>query len=90
MVKSEEELKLHREAAYLHEMSYNLAKKAIRPGRTVAEVMAEIRHAQLLAGSEEQQFGISFGRQVPDTIHRAAGVILLYGELSRRATSSIC
>ena len=62
MVKSEEELKLHREAAYLHEMSYNLAKKAIRPGRTVAEVMAEIRYAQLLAGSEEQQFGISFGQ----------------------------
>ncbi len=31
MVKSEEELRLHREAAYLHEMSYNLSKKAIRP-----------------------------------------------------------
>jgi Xaa-Pro aminopeptidase len=62
MVKSEEELKLHREAAYMHEMSYNLAKKAIRPGRTVAEVMAEIRYAQLMAGSEEQQFGISFGQ----------------------------
>lgn len=62
MVKSEEELKLHRAAAYLHEMSYEVAKKAIRPGRTVGEVIEEIRHAQVLAGSEEQQINISFGQ----------------------------
>lgn len=62
MVKSEEEIKLHREAAYLHEMSYDVAKKAIRPGRTVGEVVEEIRHAQVLAGSEEQQINIAFGR----------------------------
>ena len=62
MVKSEEELKLHREAAYLHEMSYEVAKRAIRPGRTVSEVINEIRHAQLMAGSEEQQIAIGFGQ----------------------------
>ena len=62
MVKSEEEIKLHREAAYLHEMSYEVAKKAIRPGRSVGEVMEEIRHAQVLAGSEEQQINIAFGQ----------------------------
>lgn len=61
MVKSEEELRLHRESAYLHEMSYAAAKAAIRPGRTAAEVLEEIRHAQVLAGSEEQQLSITFG-----------------------------
>ena len=62
MVKSEEEIKLHRDAAYLHEMSLEVAKQAIRPGRTAGEVMEEIRHAQVLAGSEEQQLDIAFGR----------------------------
>lgn len=62
MVKSEEEIKLHRDAAYLHEMSLEVAKKAIRPGRTVSEVAEEIRHAQVLAGSEEQQINIAFGQ----------------------------
>lgn len=62
MVKSEEELKLHREAAYLHEMSYGVAKQAIRPGRLVIEAIEEIRDAQILAGSEEQQINISFGQ----------------------------
>lgn len=61
MVKSEEEIKLHREAAYLHEMSYRVAKEAIRPGRTAAEVIEEIRHAQVLSASEEQQIVIAFG-----------------------------
>ena len=61
MVKSEEEVKLHRDAAYLHEMSWNVAKQAIRPGRTVGEVIAEIRNAQIMAGSEEQQIDIAFG-----------------------------
>ena len=69
MVKSEEEIKLHREAAYLHEMSYEVAKKAIRPGRTVGEVIEEIRHAQVLAGSEEQQINIAFG--LPGAAHYA-------------------
>lgn len=62
MVKSEEELKLHRQAAYLHEMSYEVAKKEIRPGRTLSEILEEIRHAQVLAGSEEQQIIIAFGQ----------------------------
>jgi len=71
MVKSEEEIKLHREAAYMHEMSYGVTKKAIRPGRTVGEVLEEIRHAQVLAGSEEQQINIAFGR--PGSTHYAQG-----------------
>lgn len=62
MIKSEEELALHREAAYMHEISYEVAKKAIRPGRTVADVMTEIRFAQIAAGSEEQQMAITFGQ----------------------------
>ena len=62
MVKSEEEIKLHRDAAYLHELSYEVAKKAFRPGRTMGEVVEEIRHAQVLAGSEEQQINIAFGQ----------------------------
>ena len=62
-------------------MSYEVAKKAIRPGRTVAEVIAEIRHAQVLAGSEEQQIDIAFGQPGARTIHRAAGVTPLCGEL---------
>ncbi|MEI7673000.1 MAG: M24 family metallopeptidase [Deltaproteobacteria bacterium] len=61
MVKSEEELGLHREAAYMHQMSYEVAKNAIRPGRTVSEVLTEIRFAQISAGSEEQQIAIMFG-----------------------------
>ena len=62
MVKSEEELNLHRDAAYMHQMSYEVAKKAIRSGRTAAEVIAEIRYAQLLAGCEEQQLNMVFGQ----------------------------
>ncbi len=61
MVKSEEELRLHRESAVLHEMGYTIAKKAIGPGRMAGEAMEEIRHAQVLAGSEEQQISITFG-----------------------------
>jgi len=62
MVKSEEEIKLHREAAYLHEMSLEVTKKAIRPGRNARDVIEEIRHAQVMAGSEEQQIAMSFGQ----------------------------
>jgi Xaa-Pro aminopeptidase len=61
MVKSEEELKLHREAAHMHEMSYEFAKNAIRPGRTAYEVIQEIRYEQLKVGSEEQQIAITYG-----------------------------
>jgi Xaa-Pro aminopeptidase len=61
MVKSEEELRLHRDSAYLHEMGYAVAKRAIRPGRCAGEAMEEIRHAQAMAGSEEQQISITFG-----------------------------
>ena len=62
MVKSEEELTLHREAAYMHEMSYEIAKEAIEPGRTIEEVILDIRIAQMEAGSEEQQVAIAFGQ----------------------------
>jgi Xaa-Pro aminopeptidase len=62
MIKSEEELQLHRQAAYLHEESYELAKKAIRPGRIASEVIAEICYAQALAGSEEQQIDLIFNQ----------------------------
>lgn len=68
MVKSEEEIMLHREAAYMHEMSFELAKTAIRPGRTVSEVLAEVRMAQISAGSEEQQIAIMFG--TPGSMHQ--------------------
>ena len=61
MVKSEEELKLHRDAACLHEFSYEIAKEVIAPGKTATEVIEEIRHAQVMAGSEEQQIAITFG-----------------------------
>jgi Xaa-Pro aminopeptidase len=61
MVKSEEELRLHRESAVLHEMGYAVAKRAIGPGRTAGDAMEEIRHAQVLAGSEEQQISVTFG-----------------------------
>jgi Xaa-Pro aminopeptidase len=61
MVKSEEEIRLHRESAVLHEMGYAIAKRAIAPDRTAGEAMEEIRHAQVLAGSEEQQISIAFG-----------------------------
>ena len=70
MVKSEEELSLHREAAYMHEMTYEVAKEAIRPGRTVGEVLIEIRLAQMAAGSEEQQISIQFGQ--PGEAHHLA------------------
>jgi len=60
MVKSEEELQLHRQAAYMHARSYELAKKAIQPGKTIFEIQSEIRIAQILEGSEEQQLGIIF------------------------------
>ena len=62
MVKSEEELSLHREAAYMHEMSLEVAKEAIEPGRTVEEVIQDIRFAQMEYGSEEQQVAIAFGQ----------------------------
>jgi Xaa-Pro aminopeptidase len=62
MVKSEEELTLHREAAYMHEMTFAQAKTAILPGRTIADVLTELRFEQLSAGSEEQQMSIQFGQ----------------------------
>jgi len=62
MVKSEEELALHREAAYMHEMSYEIALESIEPGITIEEVILDIRIAQMEAGSEEQQVAIAFGQ----------------------------
>jgi|GEM_PF-633657 len=61
MIKSEEELKLVRDAAYIHEIGYDVAKNVIRPGVTAAEVFEEVRHAQVMAGSEVQQLVIAFG-----------------------------
>ncbi|MFH0848579.1 MAG: M24 family metallopeptidase [archaeon] len=61
MVKSEDELKLLRQAAYMHEKSYEFEKNAVRPGRTAYEVVQETRYEQLLVGSEEQQIGFTFG-----------------------------
>ncbi len=72
MVKSEEELHLHREAAYLHEMSWEVAQKGFRAGRTVGEVIAEIKDAQVLAGSEEQQIGVAFGRPGAHQDHQSS------------------
>jgi Xaa-Pro aminopeptidase len=61
MVKSEEELLLHMEAAYMHEMSYEQAKEIIEAGRTVDDIMQELRFAQMEYGSEEQQMAITVG-----------------------------
>lgn len=61
MVKSEEELLLHREAAYMHEMSYDQAKEIIQVGMTVDEIMQELRFTQMEYGSEEQQLAITVG-----------------------------
>jgi Xaa-Pro aminopeptidase len=61
MVKSEEELRLMRQAAQMHEMTWETAKSAIRPGRPAYEAVRELQIAQLVAGSEEQQIGITFG-----------------------------
>jgi len=61
MVKSEEELLLHREAAYMHEMSYEQAKEIIQVGMTVDEIMQELRFTQMEYGSEEQQLAITVG-----------------------------
>ena len=62
MVKSEEELKLLKDAADMHVLSYETAKKAIRPGRSAVEVLQEIRTEQVLQRSEEQQILIRFGQ----------------------------
>jgi len=62
MIKSEEELQLHRQAAYLHEKSYQMAKQLIRPGRIASEIIAEICYDQALAGSEEQQIDLIFNQ----------------------------
>jgi Xaa-Pro aminopeptidase len=61
MVKSEEELRLLRDAAYLHELGYAVARDVIKPGVTASEVLEEIRHAFVAQGSEEQQIAIAFG-----------------------------
>jgi Xaa-Pro aminopeptidase len=61
MVKSEEELKFLRDAAYLHEIGYAIAKEVIEPGVTAGEALEEIRHALVLEGSEEQQISLTFG-----------------------------
>ncbi len=61
MVKSEEELKLLRDAAYLHELGYRVAREVIRPGVTASRAIEEIRHLLVLEGSEEQQISIAFG-----------------------------
>lgn len=61
MLKSDEEMELLIETAELHERSYQVAKKAIRLGRTPLEAIHDIRTQQILEGSEEQQLFIRFG-----------------------------
>lgn len=61
MIKSDEEMKLLTETAELHETSYQVAKKALRLGRTPLEAIHDIRTQQILEGSEEQQLFIRFG-----------------------------
>ncbi|MFH0848585.1 MAG: M24 family metallopeptidase [archaeon] len=61
MVKSEAELKLMRQAAYMHEKGYEFGLNAIQPGKTVGDVILEMRREQLSVGSEEQQIAINFG-----------------------------
>ncbi|MFH0848372.1 MAG: M24 family metallopeptidase [archaeon] len=61
MVKSEVELKLMRQAAYMHEKTWEFAKNLMKPGITAYEVVTASRYEQILVGSEEQQIGMVFG-----------------------------
>ena len=73
MMKSEEEMKLLVETAELHERSYQVAKKAIRLGRTALEAIHEVRTQQILEGSEEQQLFIKFGPYGAPTLEQHSG-----------------
>ena len=70
IVKSKEELKLLHAAARMHEKSWKLAKDIIKTGVTVHYLMEEIRHDQVLQGSEEQQIGIWLGKPGGTTYHQ--------------------
>lgn len=61
MVKSEEELELHKAAARMHQASIELAKQSMKEGRLLREIIADIRRAQMSMGSEEQQVFIQAG-----------------------------
>ena len=53
-VKSEEELVLMRRAAEMHDGAVDLVRKTVRPGITANDVVEEVRHCLVLAGSELQ------------------------------------
>lgn len=61
-IKSEEEQKLLKVSAQMHARSYDLAKKAIRPGCSAIEVIQEIRTDQLMQGGEDGQVFMWFGQ----------------------------
>lgn len=60
-IKSDEEVKLLKVSARMHAKSYDLAKRAVRPGRLAIEVIQEIRADQLVQGGEDGQVFIWFG-----------------------------
>ncbi len=62
MIKSEEEIKLIKQCADMHVVGLNVAKKAVRVGRTAREVIQDVRAAQDLMGSEDQEMIIWFGQ----------------------------
>lgn len=53
-IKSEEEIRLIKKTAALHDEAIEYAKKIIRPGRKDFEVIADIVHKVTMLGSEEQ------------------------------------
>jgi len=59
MIKSEEEIKLIKESAAVVDIGFEAALRAIKPGRKEYEVMADVQHAVLLAGSEAQLLGFA-------------------------------
>jgi Xaa-Pro aminopeptidase len=59
MVKSEEEINLIKKSAAMVDAGFDAALMAIKRGRKEYEVMADVQHAVLLAGSEAQLFGFA-------------------------------
>lgn len=64
-VKSEEELSFIKRGVELHDMAIEIMKHAIKPGRTMDDVIFDVKQAVLLAGSEFQL--ISGGSAPPGT-----------------------
>jgi Xaa-Pro aminopeptidase len=64
-VKSDVELRLIMKTAAIDELCIEAAMKAIRPGRKVYEVMADIRHTSLLAGESADLAALQAGSILP-------------------------